>query len=121
MLISRTCIERVGEFDEVQFGIAYNDIDYCLRAASYGFRTVWTPFAALIHHKSASRGSDETPQHRERFEREKASLQFVHRTGEFEDPSYSPWYTRDRSDPALLLLNTLPQARTGLVVPDVEK
>lgn len=117
MLVSRACIEQVGEFDELQFAIAYNDIDYCLRAASYGLRTVWTPFATLVHHESASRGSDEVPKHRERFDREKAALRARHRTGEFEDPSFSPWYTRDRSEPGLLLLNKLPRPRTGLAVP----
>ena len=49
MLISRSCVEKVGEFDERLFAIAYNDVDYCMRAASHGFRTIWTPYATLIH------------------------------------------------------------------------
>jgi O-antigen biosynthesis protein len=59
MLISKDCRAATGDFDEKTFAIAYNDIDYCLRAGEYSCRTVWTPFATLLHHESASRGSDE--------------------------------------------------------------
>jgi hypothetical protein len=51
------CLETVGT-DEQEFAIAFNDIDFCLRAVSRGFRVVWTPFATLIHHESATRVSD---------------------------------------------------------------
>jgi GT2 family glycosyltransferase len=111
MLISRTCLETVGGFDEKEFPIAYNDIDFCLRAVSKGFRVVWTPFATLTHHESASRGSDETRANRARFERDKESLRRRHNTGRYEDRAFSPWYTRDRSKPAALRLDQLPKAR----------
>jgi O-antigen biosynthesis protein len=111
MLISRACLEKVGRFDEQEFAIAYNDIDFCLRAGSEGFRVVWTPFATLIHHESASRGSDETSANRARFERDKDSLRRRHKTGTFEDRAFSPWYTRDRSEPSAVLLDQLPKAR----------
>ena len=38
MLISRPCYEATGEWDETIFAVAFNDIDYCLRAALSGFR-----------------------------------------------------------------------------------
>ena len=111
MLISRTCIEKVGTFDEQEFPIAYNDIDFCLRAVSKGFRVVWTPFATLIHHESATRGSDDAPANRARFERDKQNLRRRHGTGTFEDRAFNPWYTRDRSEPSTVLLDQLPKAR----------
>jgi GT2 family glycosyltransferase len=111
MLISRTCLETVGGFDEEEFPIAYNDIDFCLRAVSKGFRVIWTPFATLIHHESATRGSDETRANRARFERDKDSLRRRHKTETFEDRAFSPWYTRDRSEPRPLLLARLPDSR----------
>jgi hypothetical protein len=111
MLISRDCLETVGSFDESEFAIAYNDIDFCLRAVSKGFRVVWTPFATLIHHESATRGSDETPANRDRFQHDKDSLRRHHNTGSFEDRAFSPWYTRDRAVPSALLLDQLPKAR----------
>jgi GT2 family glycosyltransferase len=111
MLISRACLAKVGPFDEREFAVAYNDVDFCLRAVAGGFRVVWTPFATLIHHESASRGSDETPANRDRFERDKASLRRRHQTGSFEDRAFSPWYSRDRSEPLTVLLDQLPKAR----------
>jgi GT2 family glycosyltransferase len=33
----------------------YNDVDLCLRARAAGFRTVYTPFADLVHRESATR------------------------------------------------------------------
>jgi GT2 family glycosyltransferase len=99
MLISRSCLAKVGSFDERDFAVAYNDIDFCLRAVAAGFRVVWTPFATLIHHESASRGSDEAPANRDRFARDK------------EDRAFSPWYTRDRAEPSAVVLDDLPKAR----------
>jgi len=111
MLISRDCLDAVGLFDEAAFAIAYNDIDYCLRAAKLGFRIVWTPFATLIHHESVSRGSDETPANMERFGREKAALRQRHGTDKFEDPAFSPWFSRHHSEPRLVLLDRIPESR----------
>jgi GT2 family glycosyltransferase len=111
MLISRPCLAAVGGFDETDFGIAYNDVDFCLRAAALGFRTVWTPFATLIHHESASRGSDETRANRARFARDKAALRRRYRTVDYEDRAFSPWYARGGSDSELATLDRLPKAR----------
>ena len=111
MLISRACIERIGLFDERVFGVAYNDVDYCLRAISAGFRVVWTPFATLTHHESASRGSDEAPERIERFRRDQQNLRARHRTDELEDRAFNPWYSKDRSEPVAIPLERLPAAR----------
>ena len=111
MLISRACWRAVGSFDEEVFPIAYNDVDYCLRATGAGFRVVWTPFATLIHHESASRGSDETPENIARFDRDKAALVARHRTDILEDRAYSPWYSRHDSIPRIGNRNDLPAPR----------
>jgi GT2 family glycosyltransferase len=50
MLISRACYQSVGKFDEREFAVAYNDINFCSRAGENGFRVIWTPFATLTHH-----------------------------------------------------------------------
>ena len=113
MLITRSCLQQVGPLDEANFAIAYNDIDFCLRAMQLGYRTIWTPFATLIHHGSASRGSDETAANRERFDREKLALRTRHQTQTFHDPFYTPWFTRDRAEPGLVLHDQLPRPRPG--------
>lgn len=101
MLISGECAKRVGQWDEQNFAVAYNDVDYCVRAYRAGFRIVWTPFACLYHHESVSRGSDRSGASKKRFEGEKANLRRLHRTDDFIDPAINPGYSRDRSDPVL--------------------
>ena len=111
MLITRECLAATGGLDEA-FAIAYNDIDFCLRAGHSGFRVIWTPFATLYHHESASRGSDETPANIERFRREQAMLRERYALTDFVDPAYSPWYARNDSGPRLLHPTSLPPERT---------
>ena len=47
-------VRAVGGFDE-DFGLNFNDIDYCLRVARDGRRVVCTPFARLYHHETATK------------------------------------------------------------------
>lgn len=103
MLLSGDCVRSVGAWDEHSFAIAYNDVDYCLRAHKASFNVVWTPFACLYHHESVSRGSDLTSKRRARFEREKSNLRRIHDTETFLDPAINPAYGRQHSDPAVLM------------------
>ncbi len=52
----REIFDLLGGFDEA-LGVNLNDVDYCLRAAARGFRTIYEPAAELIHHESPSRGT----------------------------------------------------------------
>ena len=111
LLVSRACFEAVGGFDEDDFAVAYNDVDFCLRAGALGFRVVWTPFAKLVHHESASRSSDALPQNHARIQREMAALAARHGTATLEDRAYNPWACRTHSDPWPVARATLPAAR----------
>ncbi len=115
MLITRECAEEIGPWDEENFAVAYNDVDYCCRAYKAGYRIVWTPFACLIHHESVSRGSDKSGESRARFEIEKANLKRKHSTQNFVDPASHPGYSRNRSDPKVVLPDQLPKGRTWFV------
>ena len=44
-------VDEIGGFDEA-LGVDYNDIDFCLRAYTAGYRNIYTPFAALYHFES---------------------------------------------------------------------
>jgi GT2 family glycosyltransferase len=111
LLVSREAMRRVGPLDETRFAIAYNDVDLCLRALAAGYRILWTPFAALVHHESVSRGSDETPANIARFRTEKENLRTIHGTDRYEDFAINPWYSKDRSTPVWVRLARLPEAR----------
>ena len=56
MYILREVLDQVGLFDE-QYGMGYEDIDYCLRAWEAGFEVVYAPSARLHHHESITRGT----------------------------------------------------------------
>lgn len=116
MLISGDCRRAIGDWDEANFAVAYNDVDYCIRAHKAGFRIIWTPFACLYHHESASRGSDLVGQRKRRFEQEKENLRLLHGTDTFEDPSINPGYEKRHSTPDIEIPAKLARARAGLRV-----
>jgi GT2 family glycosyltransferase len=97
LLLRREIFEEVGGLDE-QLAVAFNDIDFCLRVRQAGYRNVWTPYAEMVHHESASRGHEDTAAKQARFA---AEIEFVQaRWGRAlkEDPAYSPNLTLDSED-----------------------
>jgi GT2 family glycosyltransferase len=61
MMVRRDVFEELGGFDET-LRVAFNDIDFCLRAREKGYRTVYTPHARLFHFESATRGAEHPPE-----------------------------------------------------------
>lgn len=57
MYIKRELLDRIGLFDE-SYPMAYEDVDYCLRAWQSGYRVVYCPEAELKHLESVTRGTD---------------------------------------------------------------
>jgi len=57
MYVRREAIERVGLLDE-DYPMAYEDVDWCLRAWQAGLRVLYCPTATLYHHESVTRGTD---------------------------------------------------------------
>ena len=80
LLTSKKLYEQLGGFDTTYFRVAYNDVDYCLRAQQLGWRTVYSPGATLVHLGSATRGISYT---------EKEHLAFVQKYPGFRDPHFS--------------------------------
>jgi GT2 family glycosyltransferase len=64
MYVRREVIERIGLLDE-RYPMAYEDVDWCLRAWQAGFRVLYFPAACLIHHESVTRGTDVGERERE--------------------------------------------------------
>ena len=57
MYVRREVLERIGMLDE-RYPMAYEDVDYCLRAWQAGYRVRYFPIARLVHHESVTRGTD---------------------------------------------------------------
>lgn len=98
LVVKKSIFQEVGGLDEVNLAVAFNDVDFCLRVLKAGYRNVWTPYAELFHHESATRGSEDTPEKKERFRNE--MLYMKTRWGEslMNDPAYSPNLTLDFED-----------------------
>ncbi len=89
-LMRRSLFERLGGLDERNLAVAYNDIDFCLRVREAGLRVIYTPHARLLHHHSASRGSDIRIERLASFtwEREYMRSRWAHVI--FDDPFFNP-------------------------------
>ncbi|WP_163009890.1 glycosyltransferase family 2 protein, partial [Pseudomonas viridiflava] len=70
LVIKKAIFEQVGGLEEEHLKIAFNDVDLCLKVQEAGYVNVWTPFAELYHHESATRGFEDTPQKQARFSTE---------------------------------------------------
>jgi GT2 family glycosyltransferase len=90
MAVRKVVFEELGGFDEENLGVTFNDIDFCLRLTQAGYRIVWTPYANLIHHESASRGHQRTLEEQAEFERAVDYMQTTWGAELLHDPFYSP-------------------------------
>ena len=90
LIIKKAIYDEVGGLNETELKVTYNDVDFCLKVREAGYRNIWTPYAELYHHESATRGSDDTPEKKARYRREVHYLQT--RWGEAlqVDPAYNP-------------------------------
>lgn len=96
--IRKALYEEVGGLNETDLTIAFNDIDFCIRVREAGYCNIWTPYAELYHHESATRGFEDTPAKKARFSKE---VEYMRRTwGDLliKDPAYSPNLTLDHED-----------------------
>ena len=82
--------EALEGLDEENLGVAYNDIDLCLKARSAGLKIIFTPHAKLIHQESVTRGFDNTPQKIERLSTELSVMKSRWGQQLDEDPAYNP-------------------------------
>jgi O-antigen biosynthesis protein len=85
---------EVGGLDEVNLAVAFNDVDFCLRLQEIGYANVLCPYAELVHKESASRGYENTPEKRARFQAEIDYMQRRHALVIENDPHYSPHLSR---------------------------
>ena len=98
LMVRKGVYEAVGGLNEADLTVAFNDVDFCLRVREAGYRNIWTPYAELYHHESATRGPDTSPIKRARFEREVRYMKDRWKGILENDPAYSPNLTLDYED-----------------------
>lgn len=83
LIMRKEVFHEVGGFEEKHLTVAFNDVDLCLKIRERNYRIIWTPYAELTHHESATRGYEDTPEKFARFQKEVAYMR--HRWGEVLD------------------------------------
>ena len=68
LMTKRTLYQQLGGLDE-SFGVAYNDVDYCLKLRKANKLIVFNPDALLYHFESVSRGFDNETSGKENYAR----------------------------------------------------
>lgn len=81
LLTKKDLYVALGGFDENNFAVAYNDVDFCYRLTASGERCVYCPDAMLVHREGSSRGFTDNIA-------ELASFKKKYR--HFKDPFYNP-------------------------------
>jgi len=81
MLTPRKLFLETGGFNEQDFPVNYNDIDYCIRLRNKGYRVIYCASAILLHHQGLSRGSGVGVSE---------ILAFRRKYNNFPDPFYNP-------------------------------
>ncbi len=101
LLVRRDVYNRVEGLDE-GYAVAFNDVDFCMKIRKAGYLIVFTPFAEFYHYESKSRGDEDTPEKRDRFNSE--VFRFQDRWGKelkAGDPYYNTNLTLDSENFAL--------------------
>ncbi len=69
LMVKRVLWEQVNGFDE-NLGVAFNDVDFCLKLRRLGLRNLVVPKVQLYHYESKSRGHEVSIQQKWRLFRE---------------------------------------------------
>jgi glycosyltransferase involved in cell wall biosynthesis len=88
MVVRQAVYQQLGGLDET-LAVAFNDVDFCLRVRDAGYHNIWTPYAEMIHHESVSRGDEDTPEKKARFNGEIHTLELRWKDTLDNDPAYN--------------------------------
>lgn len=90
LVIRKDIFDAVGGLDAEHLPVSFNDVDFCLRVMERGYRNLWTPYAELYHHESASRGPEDSPVKIERARNEAAYMHARWPKFMENDPAFNP-------------------------------
>ena len=69
IMTPKSIYDDVDYMDE-KFKVAFNDVDFCLKIREKGKLIVYNPFVQFKHYESKSRGFEDTPEKKARFQAE---------------------------------------------------
>lgn len=75
LVVKQSIYKQLNGLNSLDLTVGWNDIDFCLRVKEAGYENIWTPHAQLLHHESATRGQDISPEKRARAEKEYRYMQ----------------------------------------------
>ncbi len=81
LLMDREYFNELGQFNDQEFSVAYNDVDLCYRIINDGKRVVYAPTAELYHYEGKSRGFSDNP---------REEVAFVEKYKNFVERYYNP-------------------------------
>lgn len=99
LMVKKSIYQELGGLNEEDLTVAFNDVDFCLRALEKGYLNLFTPYAEAYHHESISRGHEDSPQKIERFQGEVHYMKSRHNDIISKgDPYYNVNLTSQRED-----------------------
>ncbi|MDZ7812089.1 MAG: glycosyltransferase [Ideonella sp.] len=92
----REVFEATGGFNEADFGVTFNDVDWCIRVRELGLAVLYVPLLSMVHYESKSRGFDfmnERKQKRAEHERDQILQRYPRHffTDDARSPLLSGW------------------------------
>ncbi len=98
LVVKKELYQLIGGLNEENLAIAYNDVDFCLKLGTKGYRNIYASDAVLFHHESKTRGLDNSQSKLERLKKE--SLYMLEHWGDLikDDPYYNPNLTLNKED-----------------------
>lgn len=90
LMVKKKLYNKINGLNEIDFKVAFNDIDFCLRLAEAGYSNIYTPYCIAYHHESLSRGYEDNEEKKGRFDKECENLKARHKKILLEgDPFYN--------------------------------
>lgn len=101
LMVKKTVFEQVGGLTE-ELAVAFNDVDFCLKARKAGYLVVYNPAVQAYHYESKSRGAEDTTEKLKRFDGEIAYMkEHWSEILEHGDPYYNSNLTLKKSNYSL--------------------
>ncbi|TAJ85257.1 MAG: glycosyltransferase [Reyranella sp.] len=87
LAVEKGKFDAIGGFDAKRYPIELGDVDLCLRLRQRGWKTVFTPYAVLKHHESATRGRSNVAK---RYAKERRHFLESWKDAVLDDPFFHP-------------------------------